>query len=107
MRPGYGLGIALALALSLAIAAPAPADTLIDNVDGLSVETDGRIERFTGLLVGDDGRIVEVDFQVTGPNDAATHVTTTFEAESENPVEMQRQGWQAILDSFKKYVESN
>lgn len=55
----------------------------------------------------DDGRTAEIDFQVTGPNDAATHVTTTFEAESENPIEMQRGGWQAILDSFKKYVEAN
>jgi hypothetical protein len=33
-------------------------------------------------------------------------VVETFEAESENSVELQRQGWQAILDNFKKYVES-
>lgn len=36
-----------------------------------------------------------------------TKVTTTFDAENENPVEMQRAGWQSILDNFKKYVESN
>lgn len=36
-----------------------------------------------------------------------TKVSTTFDAENENPVEMQRTGWQAILDNFKKYVESN
>jgi uncharacterized protein YndB with AHSA1/START domain len=36
-----------------------------------------------------------------------TKVTTTFDAENENPVEMQRAGWQAILDNFKKYVETN
>lgn len=36
-----------------------------------------------------------------------TKVTTTFDAENENPVEMQRTGWQSILDNFKKYVESN
>ena len=36
-----------------------------------------------------------------------TKVTTTFDAENENPVEMQRTGWQAILNNFKKYVESD
>jgi uncharacterized protein YndB with AHSA1/START domain len=36
-----------------------------------------------------------------------TKVTTTFDAESQNSVEMQRTGWQAILNNFKKYVESN
>jgi len=36
-----------------------------------------------------------------------TRVEVAFEAESENPVEMQRFGWQAILDNFKKYVENN
>ena len=40
-------------------------------------------------------------------NGSETSVTTTFDAESENPVEMQQQGWQSILDNFKKYVESN
>ena len=33
-------------------------------------------------------------------------VRVTFDAESENPVEMQRQGWQAILNNFAKYVET-
>jgi hypothetical protein len=32
-------------------------------------------------------------------------VTEIFEAEGQNPVELQRQGWQAILDNFKKYCE--
>lgn len=40
-------------------------------------------------------------------NENETSVTTTFDAESENPIEMQQQGWQLILDNFKKYVESN
>lgn len=31
----------------------------------------------------------------------------TIEAESENPVEMQRGGWQSTLDNFKKYAEAN
>jgi uncharacterized protein YndB with AHSA1/START domain len=34
-------------------------------------------------------------------------VRSTFDAETENPVEQQRQGWQAILDSFAKYVEAH
>lgn len=50
----------------------------------------------------DDGRTVTVTF---AERDGATHITETFDAESENPVEMQRQGWQAILDNFKSYAE--
>lgn len=50
------------------------------------------------------GRKVKIGF--TG-NGAETKVTETFEAEDENPIEMQRGGWQAILDNFKKYVEAN
>jgi uncharacterized protein YndB with AHSA1/START domain len=53
----------------------------------------------------DDGRKVKVTF--TKNNDAETKVVETFEAESTNPIEMQRGGWQAILDSFKKYVEAS
>lgn len=33
-------------------------------------------------------------------------VRSTFDAESTHPVEMQRQGWQAILDNFAKHVEA-
>ena len=51
-----------------------------------------------------DGRKVEVTF--TKNNDTRTKIATTFEAESTNPIEMQRNGWQAILDNFKKYVET-
>ena len=51
-----------------------------------------------------DGRKVEVTF--TKDNDTRTKIATTFEAESTNPLEMQRNGWQAILDNFKKYVET-
>jgi len=49
-----------------------------------------------------DGRKVEVFFEVA---DDKTKVTETFEAESQNPIDMQRAGWQAILDNFKKLVE--
>ncbi len=36
---------------------------------------------------------------------AATEVSETFDAENENPVELQRGGWQAILNNFKKVAE--
>lgn len=51
-----------------------------------------------------DGRKVEVSFS---ENDDKTDVVTVFEAETTNPVEMQRGGWQAILDNYKKYTEEN
>lgn len=37
----------------------------------------------------------------------STVVTVTFEAETENTVELQKGGWQSILDNFKKYAEAN
>lgn len=51
-----------------------------------------------------DGRKAEVSFSAEGNQ---TKITETFEAESENTIEMQKAGWQAILDNFKKYAESN
>ena len=50
-----------------------------------------------------DGRTVSVDFIALGDK---VEVVETFEAESQNPIDLQRQGWQNILDSFKKYVEN-
>jgi len=49
-----------------------------------------------------DGRHVTINFN---PKKAATDVEVIFDAESENPIDLQRQGWQAILDNFKFYVE--
>ncbi|WP_374530404.1 amidohydrolase [Novosphingobium sp.] len=40
--------------------APAHADTLIDNIDGVTLDANNAIDHFTGLLVNDDGRIVQV-----------------------------------------------
>ncbi len=51
-----------------------------------------------------DGRTMEVHFTAEGNG---TKVVETFEMESENSEEMQRGGWQAILDNFKKHVEHN
>ena len=36
-----------------------------------------------------------------------TTINTTFDAENQNPVEMQKGGWQAIMENFKKYTEAN
>jgi uncharacterized protein YndB with AHSA1/START domain len=38
---------------------------------------------------------------------SSTKVIQTFDPENHNPIEMQKGGWQAILDSFKKYTEAN
>lgn len=51
-----------------------------------------------------DGRKVEVFFS---DEEDHVHLLQSFEPESQNPEEMQRGGWQAILDNFKQYVESN
>lgn len=51
-----------------------------------------------------DGR--QADTRFTDKGDT-TEITVTFDAESENTVETQRDGWQAILDNFKSYVEKN
>ncbi len=51
----------------------------------------------------DDGRGVVVKFEETP---MGVHITQIFDPESENPIEMQRDGWQAYLDNFKKYAES-
>ena len=50
----------------------------------------------------DDGRMSRTTFEEA---ESGTKVTTTFDAESMNPVEMQRQGWQAILDNYRRYTE--
>jgi uncharacterized protein YndB with AHSA1/START domain len=52
----------------------------------------------------DDGRNVTVEFTEEGER---VRVQETFDPESENPIDMQRDGWQAILDNFKKHVEEN
>lgn len=49
-----------------------------------------------------DGRKVETTFIKEGDQ---TKIISTFDAEHENSIDMQRSGWQAILDNFKKYTE--
>lgn len=40
-------------------------------------------------------------------DDKTTKIVETFDPEAQNPEEMQRAGWQAILDNFKHYVETH
>lgn len=51
----------------------------------------------------EDSRNVEVHFSEI---DGKTQIIEKFDPESQNPHEMQQQGWQMILNNFKKYVES-
>jgi uncharacterized protein YndB with AHSA1/START domain len=51
-----------------------------------------------------DGRVVKISFI---PEGSKTKVIENFEAENTHSEEMQRSGWQAILDNFKKYVEES
>jgi uncharacterized protein YndB with AHSA1/START domain len=50
----------------------------------------------------DDGRTVAVSFEAA---DGGIKVVEAFDAEDEHSAEMQRQGWQCILDRFRSYVE--
>lgn len=52
----------------------------------------------------DDGRKVTIVFQNNGNE---TTVIETFEAENANSIEQQRNGWQSILNNFKKYTEGS
>lgn len=51
----------------------------------------------------DDGRKVRIEFS----GQDKVKIVETFEAEETNPIDMQRNGWQAILNNFKLHVENN
>lgn len=53
---------------------------------------------------GFGGREASVEFNDL---DGQTEVVVTFDPEQENPLEMQREGWKAILNNFKEYAERN
>ena len=54
-------------------------------------------------VMEEENRVVNVTLTQTPEG---VLVEETFDPETENPIEMQREGWQAILNSFKQYVES-
>ena len=60
-----------------------------------------KTNEFIAYTLG-DGRKVFVTFI---PEELKTKVIETFEAENVNPAEMQKDGWQSILENFKKYTE--
>ena len=62
-----------------------------------------RVNETIDYTIG-DGRKVKITFSSKGNE---TKVIETFDAENEHSIEMQRGGWQAILDNFKSYTESN
>ena len=51
----------------------------------------------------DDGRKVKITFE---SQENGVEITEKFDPETENSEALQQQGWQAILDNFKKHVES-
>ena len=62
------------------------------------------VEEPTLLEADFGGRHLRVEFL---PEDTGVRVRETFDAEDEHPAEMQRQGWQAILDNFAAHVEAH
>jgi uncharacterized protein YndB with AHSA1/START domain len=59
-------------------------------------------EKFSFTMT--DGRQVDVVFNSVRDK---TTVTVTFDPEQENDIKLQKEGWQAILDSFKRYADAN
>jgi uncharacterized protein YndB with AHSA1/START domain len=59
--------------------------------------------KLIAYTLGDDRR-VKITFTGKGNE---TEITEAFEAENTNSLKMQQEGWQAILDNFKKYVEAS
>ena len=49
-----------------------------------------------------DGRTVKITFTDNG---TSTKIVETFDPETVNPVELQREGWQSILDSYTRHTE--
>lgn len=72
------------------------------SFDFEGIYTDVQTYKLIEYVLG-DGRKVSISFE---SGDNVTTVTETFDPESENSVELQRGGWQAILDNFKNYVET-
>ena len=50
------------------------------------------------------GRMVRISFDEV---EGQTQVTIAFDPETENPIDLQRDGWQAILNNYKAYTESH
>lgn len=62
-----------------------------------------KIDMGNAFSYGFGDRFADVTFNHV---DGQTEITVSFDPETENPLEMQQMGWQAILNNFKSYVES-
>ena len=51
----------------------------------------------------EDNRKVYIHFE---SKNNETHIIQTFEAENQNPIELQQNGWQAIMNNYKIYAEN-
>ena len=71
--------------------------------DFSGIYTEVRPDEFLAYTLDDD-RKVTITFTTEGDT---TRVVEAFEAESENSIELQKGGWQAIMDNFKKHAETN
>lgn len=82
--------------------------TMAANDDSASFDFEGT---YTDIVENErieydiiDNRHVSITFE---EEDGKIRVTEIFDAETENPVEMQQAGWQAILDNFRDYTEAS
>lgn len=74
-----------------------------ESFDFTGVYTDIKINKLIEYTM-DDGRHAKVTFEeISG----GVRIIESFEPEKINSEDMQRSGWQAILDNFKKHVEGN
>lgn len=65
--------------------------TEINDMSDFTYEFGDRVARVTFVDKGDD----------------MTEIEITFDPETENSIELQQEGWQSILNNFKKYVEGD
>jgi uncharacterized protein YndB with AHSA1/START domain len=73
------------------------------SFDFEGVYTDVQLHKVIEYVMS-DGRKVKTLFTANGNE---TKIMETFDPENTHPLEVQRSGWQAILDNFKKYTEAN
>lgn len=60
-------------------------------------------QKHIAYTMGDDRKVAITFTEKKGK----TEIIETFDAETQNPIAMQRSGWQAILNNFKRYTESH
>lgn len=106
-------------------ATPAWADTLIDNVVGITINADGEVERFTGLVISDDGKVRElvksgdprpgsIDYQIDGegrvmlPGMIDSHVHVMGIGFGQLTLDLSRtNSLEEALDAVRNFAEAN